>query len=139
RKADIAYLASQGYNKNRLPIKWEMLQPVLFDTTANAATQAIVGRPGEFNAYYLAHIQAVLDAHAATGTKCWLDLHNYCRYKDFRYQADGSVIGLAKPNDPTLYPYTTDPNQVYNRIFATAPGATLTTAHFTDLWTRIAQ
>ncbi|HUR88278.1 MAG TPA: cellulase family glycosylhydrolase [Ramlibacter sp.] len=139
RKADIAWLASQGYNKNRLPIKWEMLQPVLFDTNINAATQAIVGAPGAFNAVYAAHITAVLDAHAAAGTKCWIDLHNYCRYKDFRYQADGSVLGLAKPNDPTIYAYTTDANQVYMRIFATAPGATLTTAHFVDLWKRIAQ
>jgi hypothetical protein len=138
RKADIAWLASQGYNKNRLPIKWEMLQPVLFDTNVNAATQAIVGAPGAFNPTYQAHIQAVLDAHAAAGTKCLIDLHNYCRYKDFRYQADGSVIGLMKPNDPTIYPYTTDPNQVYVRIFATAPGATLSIQHFTDLWTRIA-
>src|SRR5207253_10059514 len=104
-----------------------------------AATQAIVGRPGEFNAVYAAHIQAVLDAHAAAGTKCWIDLHNYCRYKDFRYQADGSVIGLTKPNDPTLYAFTSDPNQVYMRILSTAPGATLTMPQFTDLWTRIAQ
>ncbi|HEY8048666.1 MAG TPA: cellulase family glycosylhydrolase, partial [Ramlibacter sp.] len=139
RKSDIAWLASQGYNKNRLPIKWEMLQPVLFDTNVNASARAIVGTPGAFNPTYQAHIQAVLDAHAAAGTKCWIDLHNYCRYKDFRYQADGSVIGLTKPNDPTIYPYTTDANQVYVRIFATAPGATLTVAHFTDLWQRIAQ
>ena len=139
RRADVAWLASQGYNKNRLPIQWEMLQPVLFDTNINTATRAIVGNPGEFNPVYAAHITAVLDAHAAAGTKCWLDLHNYCRYKDFRYQADGSVIGLAKSADPTIYAYTTDPNQVYMRIFATAPGATLTVAHFTDLWTCIAQ
>ena len=138
RKADIFWLASQGYNKNRLPIKWEMLQPVLFNTNVNAATQAIVGAPGAFNAVYQAHIQAVLDAHAAAGTKCWIDLHNYCRYKDFIYQADGSVIGLAKSNDPTIYPYTTDPNQVYVRIFANAPGATLTIAQFADFWTRVA-
>ncbi|HEY8050830.1 MAG TPA: cellulase family glycosylhydrolase, partial [Ramlibacter sp.] len=139
RKADIAWLASQGYNKNRLPIRWEMLQPVLFDTNINAATQAIVGAPGAFNAMYQSHIQAVLDAHAAAGTKCWIDLHNACRYKDFRYQADGSVIGLVKPGDPTIYPYTTNGTQGYVRIFSTAPGATLTVAHFTDLWSRIAR
>jgi endoglucanase len=139
RKADISWLASQGYNKNRLPIKWEMLQPVLFDTNVNAATQAIVGAPGAFNSVYQAHIQAVLDAHAAAGTKCWIDLHNYCRYIDFIYQADGSVVGLVKPSDPTLYPYTSDANQVYMRIFSTAAGSTLRIAHFTDLWTRIAQ
>ncbi|HUR88276.1 MAG TPA: cellulase family glycosylhydrolase [Ramlibacter sp.] len=139
RKADIAWLASQGYNKNRLPIRWEMLQPVLFDTNINAATQAIVGVPGAFNAMYQSHIQAVLDAHAAAGTKCWIDLHNYCRYRDFRYQADGSVIGLQKPRDPTIYPYTIAASEAYVRIFATAPGATLRINHYTDLWTRIAR
>jgi hypothetical protein len=116
-----------------------MLQPVLFDTNVNAATQAIVGAPGAFNAMYQSHIQAVLDAHAAAGTKCWIDLHNACRYKDFRYQADGSVIALQKPADPTIYPYTTNANQAYVRIFATAPGATLRIDHFADLWTRIAR
>jgi len=139
RKADIAWLASQGYNKNRLPIRWEMLQPVLFDTNINTATRAIVGAPGAFNAMYQAHIQAVLDAHAAAGTKCWIDLHNACRYKDFVYQADGSVIGLQKTSDPTIYPYTTNASQAYVRIFSTAPGATLTIAHFTDLWSRVAR
>src|SRR4051812_33607463 len=31
RKADIAWLAANGFKKNRLPVLWEMLQPVLFD------------------------------------------------------------------------------------------------------------
>src|SRR3569832_934825 len=116
-----------------------MLQPLLFDTNVNSASRAVVGNPGEFNATYQSYITAVLDAHAASGTKCFLDLHNYCRYRDFKYQADGSVIGLAKSSDPSIYAYTTDPNQVYTRIFATATGATLRIDHFTDFWTRAAR
>jgi endoglucanase len=136
RAADIQWLAKNGYNKNRLPIQWEMLQPVLFDTNVNAATRSIVGEPGAFNARYQAAVTAVLDAHAAAGTKCFLDLHNYCRYQDFRYQPDGSVAGLVKPADPGIAPYTTDADQVYTRIFATAAGATLKPAHLADFWTR---
>src|SRR3569832_1739397 len=116
-----------------------MLQPLLFDTNVNSASRAVVGNPGEFNATYQSYITAVLDAHAAAGIKCFLDLHNYCRYRDFRYQSNVSVIGLTKAAEPSIYPYTTDPNQVYTRIFATAPGATLTVQHFTDFWTRAAQ
>jgi endoglucanase len=139
RAADVQWLARNGYNKNRLPIQWEMLQPVLFDTTINAATRAIVGDPGAFNARYQAAITAVLDAHAAAGIKCFIDLHNYCRYQDFRYQPDGSVIGLVRPADPGIAPYTSDANQVYTRIFATAAGATLQPQHLADFWTRAAR
>jgi hypothetical protein len=137
RKADVQWLAANGYTMNRLPIQWEMLQPVLFDTNANAATRAIVGNPGEFNATYQSYITAVLDAHAAAGIKCWLDLHNYCRYVDFVYQADGSVRGLVVPATAGIYPYTSDSSQVITRIFATAPGATLRPAQFVDFWTRV--
>jgi hypothetical protein len=137
RQADVQWLAANGYTMNRLPIQWEMLQPVLFDTNANAATRAIVGNPGEFDATYQSYITAVLDAHAAVGIKCWLDLHNYCRYVDFVYQPDGSVRGLLKPATLGIYPYTSDPSQVITRIFATAPGATLRPAHFTDFWSRV--
>jgi hypothetical protein len=139
RRADVTWLANNGFNKNRLPIQWEMLQPVLFDTHINAATRAIVGEPGAFNATYQSYITGVLDAHAAAGTKCFIDLHNYCRYRDFVYQPDGSVIGLVRPSDPGIYAYTNDPAQVRERIFATAPGASLTPAHFADFWTRAAR
>ena len=27
RRADVAYLAANGFTKNRLPIQWELLQP----------------------------------------------------------------------------------------------------------------
>ncbi|GAB2602450.1 hypothetical protein GCM10027034_39420 [Ramlibacter solisilvae] len=138
RRVDVQWLAAQGFTKSRLPIQWEMLQPMLFDTRANAATRALVGEPGAFNAVYLGHIQAILDEHAAVGMRCLIDLHNYCRYRDFRYQADGSVIGLVDPGGGAM-PYSSDPNQVYTRIFATAPGATLVPAHFTDFWTRAAR
>jgi endoglucanase len=87
---------------------------------------------------YQGYITAVLDAHAAAGIKCFIDLHNYCRYTDFVYQPDGSVKGLVRPANPNIYAFTSDPTQVITRIFATAPGATLTPAHFTDFWRRAA-
>lgn len=139
RRADIDWLAANGYTKTRLPIRWEMLQPVLHDTNINAATQAILGAPGELHPGYAAYIDYVLDAHAAAGIKCWIDLHNYCRYADFVYQPDGSVPGLVKPSTPLVRPYTTDSTQVQTRIMALAPGATLRIGHFMDVWARIAR
>ncbi|RYZ01149.1 MAG: twin-arginine translocation pathway signal protein, partial [Comamonadaceae bacterium] len=103
-----------------------------------AAAQALVGTPGEFHAAYAQWITDVLDAHAAVGATCILDLHNYCRYRDFRYGADGNVPGLQRPS-PAHRAYTEDPNATFDRIFALAPGATLTQAHFTDFWTRAAR
>jgi len=139
RKADVAYLAANGITKTRLVIKWEMLQPMLYDTVANAAARAAIGEPGGFNEAYGMAILDILDAHAAAGMKCILDLHNYCRYRDFVYQPDGSVIGLVRPSDPTVRAYTTDNAQVRTRIMATAPGATLTAAHLSNFWTGVAR
>ncbi len=138
RKADVAYLAACGFMKNRLPIQWELLQPMLHDTVANAAAKAAIGNPGAFHAGYEAFITGVLDAHAAAGTRCIIDNHNYGRYQDFRFQADGSVIGLTVPPGSVLRPYTTDAVQIQSRIFSLVPGATLKIAHFTDFWTRAA-
>jgi endoglucanase len=138
RAADVAYLAANGYSKNRLPIQWELLQPVLHDTNANATVRAAMGEPGAFHAGHEAYITGVLDAHAAAGIKCIIDLHNYCRYQDFKYQADGSVIGFTTAKDPLIRPFTTDGSQVQERIFALAPGATLKISNFTDFWTRAA-
>lgn len=137
RKADVAYLAACGFMKNRLPIQWELLQPMLHDTVANAAAKAAIGNPGVFHAGYEAFITGVLDAHAAAGTRCIIDNHNYGRYQDFRFQPDGSVIGLTVPPSP-MRPYTTDAVQIQSRIFSLASGATLKIAHFTDFWTRAA-
>ncbi|MFL6691320.1 MAG: glycoside hydrolase family 5 protein [Ramlibacter sp.] len=139
RKADIAWLAANGFKKNRLPVLWEMLQPVLFDARPNAATRAVVGEPGEFHPLYAQLITETLDAHAAVGATCILDLHNYCRYRDFRYAADGSVPGLQKGQTALHSPYTENPAGVQERIFSLAPNATLTQAHFADFWTRAAQ
>ncbi len=139
RRAEVAYLASQGFLKNRLPIQWELLQPVLYDTPTNPVARAALGQPGAFHAGYAGYITAVLDAHAAVGARCILDLHNYGRYRDFRWQPDGSVPGLTVPPDPLVRPYTTDRSQVQERIIALAPGASLTLAHFTDLWVRAAR
>ena len=138
RAADVKYLAVNGFTKNRLPIQWELLQPVLHDTNANAAVQALVGVPGVFHAGYAAYITAVLDAHAAAGTKCIIDCHNYCRYQDFIYNGDGSVTGLTAAYDALLRPYTTDSSKVQERIFSLASGATLKVANFVDFWTRVA-
>ena len=123
RRAEVAHLASQGFLKNRLPIQWELLQPMLFDTPAGEVARTAIGQPGAFHQGYAGYITGVLDAHAAVGAKCILDLHNYGRYRDFRWQADGSVPGLSLPPDPLLRPYTSDRRQVQERIFALAPGA----------------
>jgi endoglucanase len=138
RKADVAYLAACGFTKNRLPIQWELLQPMLHDTVANAASRSLIGEPGSFHAAYESFITGVLDAHAAAGIQCIIDLHNYARYQDFKYQADGSVIGLKAAPNPFLRPYTTDNRQVQVRLFALAPGATLKLANFVDFWRRAA-
>jgi hypothetical protein len=137
RKAEVAWLASHGYTRNRLPIQWEMLQPMLHDSPADARARALIGQPGELHAGYAAYITDVLDAHAAAGTKVILDCHNYCRYRDFRFQPDGSVKGLKRPPDPLLRAYTGDNTQVQERIFSLAPQATLRVGHFTDFWTRV--
>ena len=139
RKAEIAWLAEQGFRKNRLPILWEMLQPVLHDAKPNAQARSLVGEPGEFHAQYAQQITDVLDAHAAAGGKVIIDLHNYCRYRDFRYSPDGNVPGLKPGQTPRHRAYTEDPNGVQERIFSLAPNATLTQAHFTDFWTRAAR
>ncbi|MEO8655413.1 MAG: cellulase family glycosylhydrolase, partial [Ramlibacter sp.] len=139
RRADVAWLAANGYTRSRLPIKWEMLQPMLHDTNANAAARALIGEPGAFDAAYQSFIAGVLDAHAAAGIRCVIDLHNYCRYRDFVFQPDGSVIGLERSTNPLLAAYTWDNTQVWERIFALAPGATLKQSNFTDFWTRVAR
>jgi hypothetical protein len=139
RKAEIAWLAQNGLRRNRLPILWEMLQPVLHDARPEAATRALVGEPGEFHPLYAQLITDVLDAHAAVGATCVLDLHNYCRYRDFRYGPDGKVPGLKPGQTPLHRPYTEDAAGIQERIFSLAPGATLTQAHFTDFWVRAAR
>ena len=40
RAADVRWLAANGYGKNRLPFMWELLQPMLDDTVANAQARA---------------------------------------------------------------------------------------------------
>ncbi len=138
RKAEVAYLAACGYARSRLPIQWELLQPMLHDIEPSEASRKLIGSPGAFHATYEAYITGVLDAHAAAGMRCIIDNHNYCRYQDFRYQADGSVKALMPAPQPLMRPYTSDASQVQVRIFSLADGATLTMAHFTDFWRRAA-
>lgn len=138
RKADIAYLATCGFTRNRLPIQWELLQPVLHDTYCDPQSRAVIGAPGAFHEGYASYITGVLDAHAAAGIRCILDLHNYCRYKDFVYQPDGSVRGCVAAPTPLMRPYTTDKRQVQERIFSLVPNPSLTMANFADFWGRAA-
>ena len=46
RKAEVAYLAACGYAKNRLPIQWELLQPMLHDIQPSEASRKLIGSPG---------------------------------------------------------------------------------------------
>ena len=139
RAADVSYLAANGFVNTRLPITWELLQPMLHDTPANATARALIGEPGAFHPGYESYITGLLDAHAAAGSKCILDLHNFARYRDFRFQPDGSVIGLTKdPSNPLVYAFTNDGGQVQMRIVALAPGATLKISNFVDFWIRAA-
>ena len=90
---------------------------MLHDTNANDTAKKLIGNPGAFHAAYESYITGVLDAHAAVGSRCIIDNHNYCRYQDFRFQADGSVPGLTPAPQPLMRPYTTDVSQVQIRIF----------------------
>jgi len=117
---------------------WACVSAPVPCTQANAAARAAIGEPGAFHAGFASYITGVLDAHAAAGIKCVVDVHNYCRYRDFVFQGDGSVIGLVRPSDPVLHAYTSDNRQVRTRIFALAPGATLKPSNYTDLMSRIA-
>jgi endoglucanase len=144
RQADLRYLRDNGFTKNRLPIRWEMLQPILFDTNASASVQAILGAaPGAFHPVYESFIQQTLDAHAAVGMKCMLDVHNYCRYTDFIYQPDGSVAGGVSrvPADPSVHAWANDPSQVTVRIMSLrpekAPERTLSIAQYVDFMKRL--
>jgi endoglucanase len=144
RVADIAYLASQGVTLVRLPLTWELLQPLLASSPANATVRSgyTSSLQATFNAGDLWEPQAqyvdkILDACLASGIKCVLDIHNYARYRDFKYQLDGSVIGWTRVADKLVPPYTTDNTQIANKIFAkVAP--TLTKADFNALWTKMA-
>ncbi|NPC58151.1 cellulase family glycosylhydrolase [Caenimonas soli] len=138
RQADVGWTAANGFTKNRLPIQWELLQPMLHDTVANAAARTAIGEPGAFHAGYESYITGVLDAHASAGIKCIIDLHNYGRYRDFKFQSNGSVIGLVDPVNPLVHAYTSDNTQILERIVALAPGVTLRQSHLNDFWTRAA-
>lgn len=138
RKADVAYLAACRFTRNRLPVQWELLQPMLQDTKADAPARAAIGEPGALHEGYASYIDGILDAHAAAGIRCIVDLHNYGRYQDFVFQPDGSVRGLVKRQDSLLRPYTSDASQVQVRIFSLADKPSLSTASFADFWRRAA-
>lgn len=140
RLQDIAYMAMAGMKKSRLPISWEMLQPIRASSVANATIRAGYGISvnGSFYEVYAQYIDKVLDAHAAMGVKCIIDLHNYGRYRDFVYNADGSVTGFTNPAEELVQPYTTDATKVRTCIMSKAAGATITVSDFTDFWTRVA-
>jgi hypothetical protein len=150
RAQEIQWLAQQGLRKNRLCIQWELLQPVRASkaqgagapggpgVSSNVLTGYGVSSAGAFYNVYAQYIQAILDAHSAAGTKCIIDLHNYCRYQDFIYAADGTVAGFVDPSDPLIQPYTTDSSKVRVEVMSLASNSRLPISDFTDFWTRVA-
>lgn len=133
----ISFIANRGFKKTRLPILWEMLQPVLKRQGAqgNILNAYGIANSGDLCPRTVRQITQVLDAHAAAGIKCYLDIHNYCRYVDFIYNADGSVPGFTVPGG-VLMPYSAT-NSTQTRIFSSSATPSLTKADFNDLWTRI--
>ena len=146
RKEDLQYLHDTGVSKVRLPILWEILQPILASSPANSTVvsahniwwNGVQNVKGGFDQYYQSYIQQVLDNAHAAGITVILDVHNYCRYRDFIYQGDGSVNGLTSSSDKHYLPWTSDNTQVQTRIFSKAVTPSLTQADYNDLWTRIA-
>ena len=140
RAADISFLASQGFTKNRLCMLWELIQPVLVSSPANGTVLAAHGisAAGQVVPRMMGYILDVLDAHATAGIKCILDLHNYCRYQDFKYQTDGSVIGFQPSSSSFIQPWTNDGSQVWTRCMALAPGnasnPTITQTDYNTFW-----
>ena len=140
RVSDVAWLSKLGFSRVRLPIAWEFLQPVLSSSIANATIRngynPVLSANGALYTTYRDWITAVLDACAANNMTCIIDLHNYCRYRDFQYNPDGSVTGFVAAPDAQTQPYSST-GAVQGRIFALASGATLTQADFNDIWTKI--
>lgn len=133
----IHFLNNRGFKVTRLPIRWEMLQPVLTRQGAQSNVLSAFGisQSGQLRPAYVRMITDILDAHAANGMKCMIDLHNYCRYHDFIWNADGSVPGFTNPGGTQL-PYSST-NSVQTRIFSSGPNPSLTQADFNDIWSRI--
>lgn len=136
----IKWLMSRGMTKLRLPVQWELLQPLLSDSPASATVKAAhgVAAAGDFSGPHQTILDGLFNAAATVGCKIILDLHNYCRYIDFVYDGSGNVVGFTDPADPLVPPYTTDSSKVTERIFSKAAGATLTTAAYTNFWTKVA-
>ena len=63
--ADLAFIAAQGVNVIRLPIRWERIQPAIFTPLD----------PAE-----LARLQATVTAAKAVGLCVLIDVHNYAKY-----------------------------------------------------------
>jgi endoglucanase len=144
RAATIAHLAANGVTLVRLNVIWEMLQPILAGAPANATVLAGYTNPlqstfaaGDLWEPYAAAITAVLDACYTYGVRCVIDIHNYCRYMDFVYQPDGSIIGFNVPTDRLYPPYAAN-TEVVRKIFSKASNVTLTVAHYVNLWQKIA-
>lgn len=139
RASEFTYMAKQGYSRVRLPIVWEMLQPILASSNANATVRngynPAIAANGDLYQRYRDWITDVLDAAAAAGMTVLLDLHNYCRYQDFVYNADGSVTGYVAAPDVQTQPYAS--SGTFTRIFSNAAGATLPVSDFVNVWTKI--
>lgn len=103
-------LKSKGITRVRLPIAWESIQPTL-----NAALDAT----------YLASLRSALAAAASRGIKVLVDLHNFGRYCD---QAHWVSSGCG---------YAGNSGSAGTGV-SVLGDATLTSAAFVDLWTRLA-
>lgn len=140
RASDFTYLASRGVSRVRLPFSWEWLQPVLASSNANLTIRngynPALTENGALYTRCRDWITDVLDQAAAAGVTVLLDLHNYFRYQDFIYNADGSVTGFVAAPDVQTQPYAT--SGTLTRVASNAAGATLPLSDFVDFWTRVA-
>lgn len=141
RANDLAYLASQGLGMHRYCILWEMVQPILLGSPANATVLAAYGisAAGQLSPRFMGYILDALDSAAAAGCKLLIDLHNYCRYRDYLYQADGSVIGF-QAGDATTLPFTASgSSQVIDKVMALVSDPKgITQSQFNNFWTNFA-
>lgn len=148
RFADFAYLATRGVTKVRLPVPWEMLQPILAGNPGSATASVIsdhgISSAGALHPEYLSMIDGIYSAAAANGIKVLFDLHSYARFLDFQYVAgvpDNYVHPSRSADQVAIRPYSTFSSgatvQTYYRIFSLNSAPSLTQTHFTDVWTRI--
>ena len=100
--AEFAYYNSLGLKLFRIPFLWERMQPTL---------------GGPLNATYLAYLDQVVAAAAASGVSVYIDCHNYARYNLSNPSASSSSSDTT-----TVITHSKGPTQ----------------AQYNDLWTQLA-